>query len=217
MTKLARQFIFATILVLTFSTLALAGPPLICHPIEIGPAKTLPWADLNYRKGSGSYDLNNLTRDTLAILDSNASVLVQMETLRRATIYARQDEQIAKQLLVQLHARADRPDAKPDALFDFGYLAEAYKQWMMGNGESDPARGVDGYAWVKRAIARKGSDPQMEFGAALITLTGSEADRKQHVARATEGAKTDSLLAQNMAAMFNHQTISSLITNGEAR
>ncbi len=39
----------------------------------------------------------------------------------------------------------------------------------MGNGEPNPARGVDGYAWVKRAIAQKGSDPQMEFGAAMIT------------------------------------------------
>lgn len=217
MTKFARQLVFATMLILLFSTLALAGPLLICHPIEIGSAKTLPWVDLNYRKGSGGYDLTNLTRDTLAILDSDTSVLARMETLRRATIYARQDEQVAKQLLVQLHARAEKPDAKPDALFDFGYLAEAYKQWMMGNGESNPARGVDGYSWVRRAIAQKGPNPQMEFGAALIALTGSEVDRKQHVARATEGAKTDPLLAQNMAAMFNHQTISSLITNGEAR
>ena len=35
--------------------------------------------------------MKNLTRDTLAILDSNTPVLVRMETLRRATIYARQN------------------------------------------------------------------------------------------------------------------------------
>ncbi len=113
--RFPRFAIAITAIVLSLSTIALAGPPLICHAIEIGPAKTLPWVDLNYRKGNGGYDLNNLTRDTLSILDSNATVLVQMETLRRATIYARQDEQVAKQLLVQLHARAEKSDAKPDA------------------------------------------------------------------------------------------------------
>ena len=200
-----RRFALATILVLTFSTLALAGPPLVCHPFEIGPAKTLPWVDLNYRKGGGSYDLGNLTRDTLAILDANPSTLVQMETLRRATIYARQDERAAKQLLVQLHARAEKAGASPDALFDFGYLVEAYKQWMMGPNEPNPARGVDGYSLVKRAIAQKGSDPQMEFAAALIAVTGSESDRKHHLERASAGAKNDPLLAQNLIANFGKQ------------
>ena len=64
-----------------FTTSAQAGPPLVCHPIEIGQAQSLPWVDLNYQKGNGRYDLNNLTRDTLAILDSNTTVLVRMETL----------------------------------------------------------------------------------------------------------------------------------------
>ena len=68
----------------TLTTFALAGPPMVCHKVEIGTAKTLPWVDLNYRKGNGAYDLNNLSADTLAILDSDPSVLVHMETLRRA-------------------------------------------------------------------------------------------------------------------------------------
>ena len=63
-----------------FTTYAQAGPPLICHPIEIGQAKSLAWIDWN-QKGSGGYDLKNLTRETLAILDSKTSVLVRMETL----------------------------------------------------------------------------------------------------------------------------------------
>src|SRR5258708_18201200 len=79
-----------------------------------------------------------LTRDTLAILDSNTPVLVGMETLRRATIYARQGPQVAKGLISRLQARAANSDAArhPDALawFDAGYLAEAYKQ-LMGNGD----------------------------------------------------------------------------------
>src|ERR1700719_3321985 len=134
-----------------FTTYAQAGPPLICHPIEIGQAKSLPWIDWN-QKGTGGYDLKNLTRDTLAILDSSAPVLLRMETLRRATIYARQDPQVAKELLTRLYARATNSDAgSPGALawFDAGYLTEAYKQWL-GKGEPNPASSLDGYGWGKK-------------------------------------------------------------------
>ena len=207
--SLSRVAISIVAVVLGFSTVALAGPPLICHPIAIGEAKSLPWVDLNYQKGSGSYDLKNLTADTLVILDSNPSVLVRMETLRRATIYARQDPQVAKELLTRLHARTASSESSPAsalAWFDVGYLTEIYKQWM-GDGPN-PARGLDGYAWVKKAIALRGSDPEMEFAAALIVvLKGSESDRNLHVNNAMAGAKTDPLLAQNMTSFFNRQTI----------
>ncbi|PYX05401.1 MAG: hypothetical protein DMG85_15425 [Acidobacteria bacterium] len=140
---------------LGFTTFAQAGPPLICHPIEIGQAKSLPWVEFNHR-GSTDYDLKNLNRDTLAILDSHAPVLVRMETLRRATIYARQDPQVAKELITRLQARAAKSDVarRPDGLawFDVGYLAEAYKQWM-GKGEPNPAAGLDGYSLVRNAIS----------------------------------------------------------------
>jgi hypothetical protein len=201
-------------IILGSSTLALAGPPLICHPIAIGQAKSLPWVDLNYQKESGTYNLKDLTRDTLAILDSNPSVLVRMEALRRATIYARQDPQVAKELLTRLHARAANSNAGNVAAlawFDVGYLAETYKRWM-GDGPN-PARGLDGYGWVKKAITLRGSDPEMEFAAALIAFTVSESDRNLHVEKAMAGAKTDPLLAQNLASFFNHQTIAEMLTH----
>ena len=201
--------IAACLVVLT--TFALAGPPMVCHKVEIGNAKTLPWVDLNYRKGNGGYDLSNLTTDTLAILDSDPSVLVHMETLRRATIYARQDSQIAKQLITRLHARADSSNAAL-AWFDFGYIAETYKQWI-GKGEPNPASGVDGYAFVTKAIAMRGADPEMEFAAALITLTTHQADHDAHVQRAMNGTKSDSLLAQNLDSRFHDQTIAAMLTN----
>jgi hypothetical protein len=212
--SISRVAISIVAVVLVFSTVALAGPPLICHPIAIGQAKSLPWVDLNYQKGAGNYDLKNLTADTLAILDSNPSVLARMETLRRATIYARQDPQVAKELLTRLHARATNSDAGNAAAlawFDVGYLAETYKQWM-SNGPN-PAKGLDGYAWVKKAISLRGSDPEMEFAAALIALTGSESDRNLHIEKAMVGAKTDPLLAQNLASSFNHQTIAEMLTH----
>jgi hypothetical protein len=203
---------------LGLTTFAQAGPPLVCHPIEIGQAKSLPWVDLNYRKGSGGYELKDLTRDTLSILDSNPRVLVHMETLRRATLYARQDPQVAKELFSRLYARAATSGGgNVDALawFDAGYLAETYKQWM-GNGEPNPAKGVDGYGWVKKAISLRGSDPEMEFAAALITLAGQEHDHSDHVEKAMAGAKTHPLLAQNLASQFNRQSIAEMLTHPPA-
>jgi hypothetical protein len=203
---------------LGFQTLAQAGPALICHPIEIGQAKSLPWVEFNQR-GSTGYDPKNLSRDTLAILDSDTPVLVRMETLRRATIYARQDPQAAKELITRLQARAANSDAagRPDALawFDVGYLAEAYKQWM-GKGEPNPAAGLDGYRWVRRAISLRGSDPEMEFAAALITLAAPDGAHRDHVQKAMAGAKHDPLLEQNLASNFNHEAISELLVAAPA-
>ena len=196
-----------------FTKIAQAGPPLICHPIEIGQAKSLPWVEFNH-KGISDYDLKNLSRDTMAILNSPTPVLVRMETLRRATIFARQDPRAAKELITRLQERAANSDAAghPDALawFDVGYVAEAYKQWL-GKGEPNPAAGLDGYSLVRKAISLRGSDPEMEFAAALITLSGPENAHRDHVQKAIAGARKDSLLAQNLAAYFNHETTELLV------
>jgi hypothetical protein len=209
-----RLAISIAVVLVGFTTYAQAGPPLICHPIEIGQAKSLPWIDWN-QKGTGGYDLKNLTRDTLAILDSSAPVLLRMETLRRATIYARQDPPVAKELLTRLQARAanstDSGLSEALAWFDVGYLIETYQQWI-GKAEPNPAAGLDGYAWVKKAVRLRGQDPEMEFAAALITLTGPESDHREHARKAMAGASNDPLLAENLASDFHSQTVSELLT-----
>jgi len=209
-----RLAISIAVVLVGFTSYAQAGPPLICHPIEIGQAKSLPWIDWN-QKGTGGYDLKNLTRDTLAILDSSAPVLLRMETLRRATIYARQDPQVAKELLTRLQARSanstDSGLSEALAWFDVGYLIETYQQWI-GKAEPNPAAGLDGYAWVKKAVRLRGQDPEMEFAAALITLTGPESDHREHARKAMAGAGNDPLLAQNLASDFHSQTVSELLT-----
>ena len=106
-------------LLLVLAIAAQAGPLLICHPIEIGQAKSLPWTSNNWNlSGNEKYDLKRLVPDALAILDSNTRVLVRMETLRRATLYARKNPQVAKELLSRLHARATSAETAghPDAL-----------------------------------------------------------------------------------------------------
>jgi hypothetical protein len=201
---------------LSFASIAQAGPPLICHGIEIGQAKSLPWISHSWNLSGGeNYDTKNLVKDTLEILKPDTPVLVRMETLRRATLYARKDPVAAKELLARLHARATSAESagKPDALawFDAGYLVETYKQWLgqnlphMTDGmrmDPNPAVGVDGYAWVKKAIALRGNDAQMEFAAALITLSGPQEAHRQHAQKAIAGAKADALLAQNLATHF---------------
>src|SRR5260370_6244492 len=118
---------FAILLALfLFTSSALAGPPLICHSFDIGDAKSIPWTSHDWNlTGSENYNTKNLAADTIAILDSDSAVLVHMETLRRATLYARQDPVAAKQLVTKLVARADssaKSKAAAMASFDLGYL-----------------------------------------------------------------------------------------------
>ncbi len=197
---------------------AVAGPPLICHAFDIGNAKSLPWISHDWNLSGGeNYDTPSLASDTLAILSESQIPLVHMETLRRATLYARADRQAAKQLLLQLVARArsNESASHPDAFafFDAAYLTEAYKQWL-GEGGANPANGLDSLAWLKKAIQLRGSDPQMEFAAALITLHGPEAEHQVCAQQAIAGAKTDELLSRNLQTHFigaQSQTMAEMI------
>jgi hypothetical protein len=65
-----------------------AGPVLICKNYEIGAAKSLPWGGSDWRSVKPDYDINRLVEDTLALLTPDTPVIVRMETLRRAVIYA---------------------------------------------------------------------------------------------------------------------------------
>lgn len=197
------------------ATSAFAGPPLICHRLQIGDARSLPWNGTAWNlAGNENYDPKNLAQDTLAILDSGAPVIVRMETLRRATLYARKDPHAAKLLLTRLYQRANTAElaGHPQALawFDVGYLVEAYQQWF--GKEQNPATGLDGYSMVTKALALgNGRDAEMEFAAALITLQGPERAHREHVQKAIAGAKDDPLLSRNLSSQFRgdeNQTVS---------
>ena len=46
-----------------------AGPPLVCHPINIGSAQSLPWTSTTWNLSGGeSYDVSHLVTDTLSLL-----------------------------------------------------------------------------------------------------------------------------------------------------
>lgn len=226
--RVCRYFFAVAAAVLLLANRAQAGPPLVCHVFEIGQAKSLPLGSHSWNlSGSENYDTRNLVKDTLEILRPTTPVLVRMETLRRATLYARKDPLAAKELLAKLYSRASSAESAghPDALgwFDAGYLVETYKQWIgrdlphLTDGmrmNANPASGVDGYAMVKKAIALRGDDAQMEFAAALMTLAGPGDEHARHAQKAIAGARNDALLAQNLSTHFfgaKDQTVAEIL------
>jgi len=207
-----------------FATTALAGPPLICHSFDIGNAKSLPWISHDWRlAGSESYDVNHLVSDTIAILDADPTVLVHMETLRRATLYAQRDPLIAKRLLLALNSRAGSASHTPAAAlanFDLGYLAETYKQYeWISKSTDDPAHNFDGLARIQQALQSRPDDPQMNFAAALVALDIPNSGQPGYAKKASAGAASDPLLARNLLTHFmspQSETMSQMISRNSA-
>jgi hypothetical protein len=211
------RFSAVSLVLILAATVVLAGPPLICHSFDIGSARSLPWISHSWNlSGTETYDTTKLVADTAAILAADNTVIVHMETLRRATLYARSNPAVAKALLnrVMMATKSPQPDeSRALTYFDTGYLAEAYKQWL-GN-SNNPAAGIDGYELVKEAIRLRGNDSQMEFAAALITLSGPASEHQAHAQKSIVGAKSDDLLARNLTSHFignEGQTIAELLT-----
>ena len=215
--RMSGRFFAISALLLLIATVVLAGPPLICHSFDIGSAKSLPWISHSWNlSGAETCDTSKLASDTLSILAADHTVIVHMETLRRATLYARKDPAAAKALLtrIMMGTKSAQPDeSRALTYFDTGYLVEAYKQWLGDSG--NPATGLDGYALIKEAIHLRGNDPQMEFAAALVTLRSPASEHQAHAQQAIAGAKNDPLLARNLASHFigdQGQTIVEMLT-----
>jgi len=188
-----------------------AGPPLICHPYEIGQAKTLPSSEV----GAGErYDRKNLVTDALALLTPETPVIVRMETLRRATLhatanlrkwrnsgggaYTAEDKELAFALLQKLRERSAAALANDRvlALFDLGFYAETLRQT-----DIDPV--LSGYDLLLKARELRGNDPEIEFALALASVRPKRDEQSEHLAKAKAAAKDNSLLAANLASHFS--------------
>ncbi len=193
--------------VVLFATPALAGPPLICNPfVTQSGAVLLVWGTgQGWNTPAQSYAITRLVADTSTVLATDAPVLTRMENLRRATIYAMRDPVVAGQLLKSLMARALSTTTNANAWFDAGYLIEAYRQGQHLRADRasaswaaiDETIRVDGYGFVKKAIAMTGPSAEMEFAASLMT-EGAVANA--HRARAAT-AGPESLVAKNIARL----------------
>ena len=171
----------------------LAGPPLVCFPFEIGNARSLPIVHTGYGAVDPKYDVSRLSADTIELLDAKTPVIVHMETMRRAALYALANRPAGADLLAKVRERAGKKtENAPLAVFDFGYLVETYRQAGVHLADD-----IDGYVWVQKAIALQ-KDPQMEFAAALISAWPKRADHTEHVRNATAGAANDPLLSRNL-------------------
>jgi hypothetical protein len=194
--------------VVLFATPALAGPPLICHPFAVEGGKLIAWGTgPGWNTPDRSYDIKTLVADTSAVLTADSPILTRMENMRRATIYAMRDPVLAHELLKTVMARALATSSDGAAWFDAGYLIESYKQAIHLRDDRKPESRawaaveetirVDGYNWVKKAMAMSAPSAEMEFAASLMTQ-GPVA--KAHRARAAATAARNSLLAKNLAS-----------------
>jgi hypothetical protein len=169
---------------------ALAGPPLICGPIDIGAAQSLPWSSGPGWDGAlASYNLAHLGDDTVSLLTPQTPVDVRRETLRRAAIYAARQTGLAESLAARLIARANSADDvanNPAAWFDAGYFVETIRQaarighmlhseqrnaWRL---RADPTH-VDGLALIEKAIRMGGRD--MQPAAVFVAAARTPIDR----------------------------------------
>jgi hypothetical protein len=126
---------FPVVLVAALATAssAFAGPPLLCHPFDIDGAASLPWdGSSSWYQGQSGYDVSRLVADTDTLLTTATPIVVRMETLRRAVIYASADTKTASALLDHVMDRVRKADAagKPDALayLDAAYVNEAMRE-----------------------------------------------------------------------------------------
>ena len=204
--KFKIPFLATLLICLSFATTALAGPPLLCHTFDIGDAKSLPWTSHSWNLSSAeSYDTKNLAADTLTILNSDPTVLVHMETLRRAALYGQKDSVAVKQLLLKLLARSSSANGSTVALADFdaGYFATTLDQLHWINKDfANPAQGMDAMSLIKKSLEQRPNDAQMNFAAALITLDGPVSNQREYAQKAIAGASSDPLLARNLSTHF---------------
>ena len=206
--KLLTTVVLATALVPARS--AEAGPPLLCHPFDIGTAASLPWnGQSSWFDGQATYPLHRLVADTEALLTPSTPVIVRMETLRRAAIYASRDPQVAAALLERLSAKThESRTADALALLDVAYATEALRQVAMIGGITgykdragairDLVRDRDGWRHMRAGLAARPDDPALQFAAALIASDKDRTAYLEHARRARAGASVDALLARNL-------------------
>lgn len=203
-----RSTMIAALLVVLAASPALAGPPLLCHPFDIGTSTSLPWDGSSaWFQGRAEYPRASLVADTERLLTPATPVVVRMETLRRAAIYASEDQKIAQVLLDRLTTRAGK-GIDPLTAGDAAYYIEALRQISMLGQDSrfrDRIPGVkaviakaDGVAWMHKAIAASPDDAGIAFEAALVTSMADRDSSQKLAARARAGAKGDPLITRNL-------------------
>ena len=200
--------------VLSLAMPALAGPPFICHPFDIGEAKSLPWGALNnYLAMRDDYDFSRVVADTEKLLTPSTPTIVRMETLRRAAVYASRDRAVARQLIGFVMGRAQSLKAPGSrealAWFDAGYVIEALSELEQVGHYEKQLRGLDtvlagltdsfdGRALIQKSAVLRPDDASIEFALGLLSRAP---ENETHYVKARAAARQDALLANNLARL----------------
>lgn len=203
---------FAVTILIGLQHTALAGPPLVCHPLAIGNAASLPSGDGPFGSDP-DYAPRNLAKETIAYLDADVPVIVRMETIRRAVLYVtntlkgarhgntydgatkRRIAALADGFKQRLSGMENTTPEYAHSLFDYGYLNACLKQAWANPDD-------DGYETVLRANTLLGGNAEMQFALAMISKHPARSALEQHLAEAKRGAMGDPLLAQNLEKQF---------------
>ena len=200
------------------SVLAVASPSFagacrpLCRTFDIGEARSLPWGN-EWSSARTDYDLNNLVADTEALLVPSTPVIVRMETIRRASIYAGRDRRVAERLFTRLMDRASASEraGRADALafFDVAYAAISFYQigefaipsevQNLTPNVKGLVRDIDAYALVKKSLALR-DDGAVHYAAELIASVKQETRQfcDEHGRKARAAAAGNVLLARNL-------------------
>jgi hypothetical protein len=182
---------------------------------DIGAARSLPWDDSCC--GRRDYDIARLQSDTDALLTPSTPIILRLETLRRAVIYASSDRHVARRLLITFseRARAAEHSRRPDAMayLDAAFVTEALREIgghsnMPFSAQARQVQGLvgeaDGYELVRRGVALRPNDAEFEFAAALIAGVNhlGGAAFMDHARKAIAGAAGDPLLSRNLNRIY---------------
>jgi hypothetical protein len=159
------------------------------------------------------YDVYGVVADTEALLTPSTPTLVRMETLRRATVYASRNRQVAEQLMAFVTGRiasVPRP-GYPDALalFDAGCVIEVMREleqfapgsklfWARDRAIVGITQPYSPRALLEQSAALRPNDGAIQLALALV-LPANEAEPYLRRARARAGR--DDLLANNLARL----------------
>src|SRR5436190_297013 len=105
---------FAFAFALAAATPALAGPPLLCHPYEIGSARSLPWdGKAGWSPGRTDYPLQQRAAAAEASLQPGTPVIAPQDTPPPAATHPRPHAAVAaaRPEPRRVHARARRAHA----------------------------------------------------------------------------------------------------------
>lgn len=163
---------------------AVAGPPFICHAFELSGNPSLPWGATaaGWNSPDPGYEVSRLPADVPKLLTAAMPVSARMETLRRATIYASRDKAVAASLLKTLETRAQANPADANALFDAGFLTEAYRQASRVY-EWDMLQGREKEQWTMRAEPAGNGAKLIDAAVALNTPQSAEMRKARQLLR----------------------------------